>query len=235
MRLVVPPGVFRPPTDTYMLIDALREQTLPPRASVLDVCTGSGALAIAAALRGAREISAVDVSRRAVLTARLNGRLNGVRIRVRRGDLFAPFARSRFDAILSNPPYVPASDDEHTPRGLQRAWAAGPDGRVFIDRLCREAPEHLRPGGFLLLVQSTLIGEHETLEMLREGGLEAETVLRRRGELGPLMSARVHALEQRGILRAGERHEDVIVVRGRRPARADTPPPDRAAAVRAAG
>jgi release factor glutamine methyltransferase len=208
-----------------MLIDVLREQTLPPRASVLDVCTGSGALAVAAGLRGAREVSAVDVSRRAVLTARLNGRLNGVRIRARRGDLFGPFARSRFDAILSNPPYVPAKEDEETPRGLQRAWAAGPDGRIFLDRLCREAPGHLRPGGFLLLVQSTLVGEEETLGMLRDGGLEADVVLRRRGELGPLMSARVQALEQRGLLPAGERHEDVIVVRGRRPVRVDARPP----------
>ena len=74
MRVLVPPGVFRPLSDTWMLADALRVATLPPRASVLDLCTGSGVLAVAAARRGAREVTAVDVSRRAVLAVRLNAR-----------------------------------------------------------------------------------------------------------------------------------------------------------------
>src|ERR671926_83539 len=101
LRLVTLPGVFRPISDSEFLADVLREQTLPPRASVLDLCTGSGILAVTAALRGARDVTAVDVSRRAVLTARLNARLNGARVRAVRGDLYAPLRGHRFDAIVS--------------------------------------------------------------------------------------------------------------------------------------
>ena len=220
MRLVVPPGVFRPPSDAWLLAEALRGQTLPPRASVLDLCTGSGVLAVAAALRGAREVTAVDVSRRAVLTTRLNARLNGVRVNAVRGDLFAPLRRERFDAIVSNPPYVPGLLEALPQRGLERAWEAGNDGRALLDRICSEAPAHLRPGGFVLLVHSALCGTDATLAALREGGLEADVVARRRGPLGPLMSARVHALEERGLLAAGTREEEVVVIRGRASTRA---------------
>jgi release factor glutamine methyltransferase len=223
VRLVVPPGVFRPPSDAWMLVDALRSQTLPPRASVLDLCTGSGVLGVAAALRGARNVTAVDLSRRAVLTARLNARLNGVRVRACRGDLFAPVGRARFDAIVSNPPYVPGSEPPSA--GLARAWEAGSDGRVLLDRICAEAPGHLRPGGFILLVHSELCGTEATLHALRAGGLEAEVIARQRGPLGPLMSARVQALEQRGLLSPGQREEEVVVVRGRSPTGARHPLP----------
>jgi release factor glutamine methyltransferase len=223
VRLVVPPGVFRPPSDAWLLADALRAQTLPPRASVLDLCTGSGMLAVAAALRGAREVTAVDLSRRALLATRFNARLNGVRVRTVRGDLFGALRGARFDAIVSNPPYVPGLLEELPRAGLSRAWEAGHDGRALLDRICTEAPAHLRPGGFVLLVHSSLCGTEATLEALRAGGLAADVIARRRGPLGPLMSARVHALEERGLLRPGQREEEVVIVRGRAPARTQPP------------
>ena len=172
-----------------MLANLLREQTLPPRASVLDLCTGSGALAICAAQRGARDVTAVDVSRRAVATARLNARLNGVRVRALRGSLFEPVAGRRFDAIVTNPPYVPSEQALPT-RGPERAWDAGPDGRALLDQICSRAPAHLRPGGVILIVHSSVNDVEATLAALRGGGLEAEVVLRRSGPLGPLMAGR---------------------------------------------
>lgn len=218
MRLVVPPGVFRPPSDAWLLAAALRDQPLPPHATVLDLCTGSGALAVTAALHGADDVVAVDVSRRAVLTARLNGRLNGVRVRGVRGDLFAAVGRRRFDVIVSNPPYVPAATDALPTAGLARAWEAGRDGRALLERICAGAAEHLRPGGIVLLVHSEVCGTEATLAALRTAGLEADVVARQRGPLGPLMSARVAHLEARGLLRPGQRDEDVVVIRGRAPA-----------------
>jgi release factor glutamine methyltransferase len=215
MRIVTPPGVFRPISDTWLLADALRGQIVSPRASVLDVCTGSGALAVCAALRGARSVTAVDLSRRAVLTARLNARLNGVRIRAVRSDLFSALGDARYDVIVSNPPYVPAATDELPVRGLQRAWAAGRDGRVLLDRLIAEAPAHLRRGGVLLVVHSDIIGTGLTLEGMSAAGLEPDVVLRRRGALGPLMRARVEHLEAQGLLAPGRREEEVVVIRGR--------------------
>ena len=216
MKLVTLPGVFAPISDSRFLADCLREQTLPPRATVLDLCTGSGILAITAALRGARPV-AVDVSRRAVLTVRLNARLNGVKVRALRGDLFDAVGSESFDAIVSNPPYVPAETEELPTRGPERAWDAGPDGRVVLDRIIREAPAHLRPGGFLLLVSSSVLGTDRTLAGLGEAGLDGEVIDRRRGPLGPLMSARVEHLEAQGLLAPGQRHEDVVVIRARKP------------------
>ena len=215
MRLLTPPGVFRPLSDTWMLADVLREATLPPRASVLELCSGSGAVAISAAQRGPREVTTVDISRRSVLATRLNARLNGVRVRARRGDLFEAVGNARFDAIVSNPPYVPAEGHQLPRSWPERCWDAGEDGRVLLDRIIAEAPAHLRPGGFVLLVHSSIIGTERTLEGLAAGGLEAEVVARRRGPLGPLMSSRVHLLRERGLLGQEDHDEEVVVVRGR--------------------
>jgi release factor glutamine methyltransferase len=224
MRILTLPGVFRPISDTWMLADVLREQTVGPRASVLDVCTGSGVLAIVAAKRGARAVTAVDVSRRALLTAQLNARINGVRVRTRRGRLFEPVTGERFDLVTANPPYVPAATDALPRRGAERAWDAGRDGRVLLDRVCAQAPRHLRPGGVVLLVHSTICGAEATCAALERGGLQADVAMSRRGPLGPLMRSRVDHLEREGLLRPGQREEDVVVVRGRAPARTGREP-----------
>jgi release factor glutamine methyltransferase len=214
VRLVTLPGVFHPISDTWLLAAALRAEALPAGSAVLDLCTGSGALAVGAARAGARA-TAVDVSRRAVLCARLNARLNGARVRAVRGDLFAPLGAERFDAIVSNPPYVPADTDELPTRGPERAWDAGLTGRVLLDRVCAQAPAHLRPGGVVLLVQSSVVGLQPTVAALEAGGLRVDVVARRPGPLGPLLAARAAALEQRGLLRPGQREEELLVVRGR--------------------
>jgi release factor glutamine methyltransferase len=212
MRLFTLPGVFRPRSDSWMLVRALRAEGLAPGARVLDVCTGSGLLAVAAAQGGARA-TAIDVSRRAVLCAALNARLNGVRVRALRGDLVAPVRGERFDAIVSNPPYLPAAGDGLPKRGPARAWEAGRDGRALIDALCAQAPDHLAPGGVLLVVHSELSGTDHTLAALRERGLQAEAVVRRRGALGTLMRSRAAMLERRGMLAPGQREEEIVVVR----------------------
>ena len=217
MRLVTLPGVFRPISDSRFLADVLREQTLPPQATALDLCTGSGILAVTAALRGARSVTAVDVSRRAVATVRINARLNGVKVRAVRGDLFDAVGGQAFDAIVSNPPYVPSDEDVLPRSGPQRAWEAGRDGRLVLDRIVAGVDAHLRPGGFVLLVHSSVLGTERTIADLQAAGLEAECVARRRGPLGPLMLARVQALEADGLLAPGQRHEDVVIVRGRKP------------------
>ena len=108
-----------------------------------------------------------------------------MRVRALRGSLFEPVAHERFDCIVSNPPYVPSTSDDLPATGASRAWEAGRDGRALLDRIIDEAPEHLRPGGVLLLTHSTLIGERETLERLRAAGLHAEVVERRRGAARP--------------------------------------------------
>ncbi len=214
MKLITLPGVFQPRSDTWLLAEALRAESLPGGAAVLDLGTGSGALAITAALCGARA-TAVDVSRRALMTAKLNARRHGVRVLARRGDLFAAIGEDCFDAIVSNPPYVPSPRADLPRRGAGRAWEAGATGRAVLDRVCAEAPAHLRPGGVLLLVQSSLVGVDETLTSLESVGLRTGIAVRRTGPLGPLMSNRAEMLVQRGLLEAGADEEDLVVIRAR--------------------
>ncbi|MEA2397934.1 MAG: release factor glutamine methyltransferase [Thermoleophilaceae bacterium] len=219
MRLVVMPGVFRPRSDSWMLTETLAGLRLEAGTETLDLCTGSGVAAIAAARAGAWA-TAVDVSRRSVLTVRLNARLNGVssNLVAVRGDLFSGLRDRSFDVITSNPPYVPSRDDRLPARGPSRAWEGGRDGRAVLDRICAGAPERLRPGGRLLLVHSSLCGTDETLERLARAGLDARVVRRERGPLGSLMTRRAAELERRGLLAPGRREEEIVVVEGRRPA-----------------
>jgi release factor glutamine methyltransferase len=230
VRLLTPPGVFAPRPDSWMLARALRAELAArgaqdargprgarvrrgqPGVRVVDVCAGSGLLAVTAALCGARA-TAIDVSRRAVLCPALNARLNGVRVRALRGDLLAPVRGERFDVIVSNPPYLPAGDDALPRRGAARAWDAGRDGRALLDALLAQAPDHLAPGGVLLVVHSALSGTDRTLAALRERGLRAEIAVRHRGALGPILRARAPLLEARGLIAPGQRDEEVVVVR----------------------
>ncbi|CAL9283880.1 Release factor glutamine methyltransferase [Streptomyces sp. enrichment culture] len=216
MNLLLLPGVYAPQDDTEMLAEALREEAPPPGARVLDVGTGSGALALEAARQGA-EVTAVDVSRQAVWTARLNAWLSRLPVRIRRGNLFAPVRGRAYDLILANPPYVPAPEDGRGPRGRARAWDAGSDGRLLLDRICRDAPVLLRPGGLLLLVHSALSGPDRTLELLRAAGLKAEVIRRRRVPFGPVLRSREDWLRRRGLLAPADDKEELVVIRAERP------------------
>ena len=214
MKLLTVPGVFRPRSDSRMLAAQVVERARPG-ISFLDPFTGSGILAIAAAEAGA-SATAVDISRRAVACASLNARLNRVRVRALRGDLFSPVAGERFDLIAANPPYIPSVDDDPA-RGAARAWDAGVDGRALIDRLCRSAAGHLTPGGRLLLTHSSVCGPDETSTLLARAGLEVEVLERVRGPLGPLMEARTEMLARRGLLAPRSGEEEVLIFEARAP------------------
>jgi release factor glutamine methyltransferase len=210
-----PPGVYPPQEDTALLAEALGDEPLAPGAYVLDVGTGTGALALDAARQGSR-VTAVDVSWRAALAARVNSLLAGLPVRVRRGNLFAPVRGQSFDLILANPPYVPAPRAGR-PHGAAVAWDAGPDGRLVLDRICREAPALLRPGGVLLLVHSELSGPERTLRRLRAAGLRATVVRRRRIAFGRVLRGRRDWLCERGLLSAADETEELVVVRAELP------------------
>lgn len=211
MRLLPLPGVFQPLSDSRMLAEQLVREPLGPESSVLDLCTGSGLLAVVAALHRA-DSYAVDVSRRAMLSVRLNAALNRVKVTALRGDLFAPVGGRRFDLIVSNPPYLPHPDGELPRRGLARAWDAGLRGRTLLDRICQRAGEHLTPRGALLLIHSSVCGEQETIEALGSHGLRPSVIFRHRGPLGPRLAARADWLRAQGLLLPGDQ-EDVIVFR----------------------
>lgn len=216
MWLLCPPGVYRPQDDTLLLEDALKRETLAADADVLDLGTGTGALALTAVEHGAAQVTAVDASFGAVLTAWLNARLNGRRVTVLRGDLTAPVTDSRFDLIMANPPYVPSPQARPPTRGRALAWDAGADGRVLLDRICSDAPPLLTPGGVLLMVHSGLCGVERTLGRLRHAGLRAVVTERRYIPFGPVLRARARWLEARGLIAPGEEKEELVVVRAER-------------------
>jgi ribosomal protein L3 glutamine methyltransferase len=125
--------------------------------SVLDLCTGSGCLAILASRHfpNAR-IDAVDISREALEVAARNVAEYGLqdRVSLHRGDLFKPLAGRRYDLIISNPPYVDAQGMAELPRECRAepklAFDGGADGLDIVRRILAEAPRHLTPQGGLL-------------------------------------------------------------------------------------
>jgi ribosomal protein L3 glutamine methyltransferase len=125
--------------------------------SVLELCTGSGCLAIIAAMVfGQAEVDAVDLSRDALAVARLNVAESGheARIRLHHGDLYGPVAGRLYDLIISNPPYVDAQAMALLPPEFRHepvmALDGGEDGLDLVRRIIEGAPAHLMPGGGLL-------------------------------------------------------------------------------------
>ncbi|MFD5634214.1 HemK2/MTQ2 family protein methyltransferase [Streptomyces sp. NPDC127077] len=209
--LLAPPGVYRPQHDTRLLARALNREVMNSATRVLELGTGSGALALEAARRGAR-VTAVDISRRAVLTARLNAMIARRRVTVRHGDLTGAVAGQSYDLVISNPPYVPSPDARLPRRGVARAWDAGHDGRILVDRICDAAPAVVRPTGALLVVHSGLCGVDATLDRLAGAGMVAVVTDRVRVPFGPVLRSRLPWLRRTGLL-DDEAEEELVVIR----------------------
>ncbi|MFJ7083962.1 HemK2/MTQ2 family protein methyltransferase [Streptomyces griseus] len=214
-RVVRLPGVYRPQEDTHLLAAAMRREGIRTGMDVLDLCTGSGALALHAARLGAR-VTAVDISRRAVASARLNTVLARLPVTVRRGDLLHALPGRTFDAVVSNPPYVPAPGLMVRGRRAARSWDAGLDGRMVLDRICDGALAALRPGGLLLLVQSGLSRPDETVGRLSGAGLDVSVTDRVTIPLGPVTRGRSAWLRARGLLPVHGDGEELVVIRARK-------------------
>lgn len=146
--------VLIPRADTEALCEEAVARTRDGDA-VLDIGTGSGALAVSIALaRPKAHVTAVDVSVDALCVARENARALGVDVRMAQSDLFAALPGERFDVIVSNPPYIETGELEGLQREVRReprlALDGGADGLDFYRRIVRELPAHLMPGGTAL-------------------------------------------------------------------------------------
>lgn len=219
--LSVDPGVYAPQQDSRMLIDAATRHPRTSGGAAVDLCTGSGVVAIALATAGAT-VSAFDISSRAVACARANAAAAGVHVEVRHGSVPDAVARGPYDLVVSNPPYVPTparTAHERIPEGAGPAWAwnAGQDGRLVLDPICRAAPRLLASGGSVLLVQSEFCGIDQTLNALRAVGMAASVVASQSIPFGPVLTARARWLEQTGRLAPGCRVETLVVIRADKP------------------
>jgi release factor glutamine methyltransferase len=154
LELSVGPGVFVPRPETELLVDAVLPY-LVPGARVVDLCAGSGALALAIAVeRPGCRVLAVERSPAALGWLRRNA---GDRVEVVAGDVTAagPLAplRGQVDVVVSNPPYVPAATavDPEVRADPPEAVFAGADGLAVIPAVLARAAELLRPGGVLAM------------------------------------------------------------------------------------
>ncbi|HKA40224.1 MAG TPA: 50S ribosomal protein L3 N(5)-glutamine methyltransferase, partial [Burkholderiales bacterium] len=126
--------------------------------SALDLCTGSGCLAVLLARAFPRaRVDAADLSPAALAVARINIGRHRLKRRVRpvRSDLFSALRGKRYDLIISNPPYVTAARMKNLPREYRHEPAVGlgggRDGLDYVRRILAEAPAHLNPGGLLVV------------------------------------------------------------------------------------
>jgi release factor glutamine methyltransferase len=155
LDFTVGPGVLIPRPETELLVELALER-LPPRGRVLDMGTGSGAIAVAIAhARPDAQVTALDVSPAAIAIAQRNADLNSVTVRFLHSDWFAAIAGTTFDLIVSNPPYI-AAGDRHLSEGDLRFEPAGAltdhaDGLSALRAIVDGAPAHLAPQGWLLM------------------------------------------------------------------------------------
>lgn len=165
LELSVTPDTLIPRPETELLVElALERLPLSEMGQVLDLGTGTGAVALAiASERPLVDVSAVDVSEAALAVARANAVEAGLPLRLLQGDWFEPVAGDVYRVIVSNPPYI-AEADPHLMQGDLRfeprsALASGPDGLDAIRLIVSRAPIHLLPGGWLLLEHGNEQGE----------------------------------------------------------------------------
>ena len=154
-RLNTRPGVLIPRNDTETLAQ-LAIRRIKPGHRVLDLCCGSGCLAIAMKMACPESsVWASDLSEEAVSLTRENARHIGAEITLSQGDLFTPLRGQRFDLIVSNPPYIPAGDlpGLQAEVGFEPALAldGGEDGLHFYRAILAQAPHFLAPGGWLMV------------------------------------------------------------------------------------
>jgi release factor glutamine methyltransferase len=151
----VTPDVLIPRPETEHLIEASLPR-LRPGDKVLDVGTGSGAIAITIALETSARVYATDISTAALRIAHQNAEKLGAQVSFIATDLVCCFADRTFDLVASNPPYVPKTDQPALQREVRDyepevALFGGPTGLEIYERLIPEAQRVLRSGGWLLL------------------------------------------------------------------------------------
>jgi len=175
LRLGVSPAVLVPRPETELLVERALALRTALEGRVADLGTGSGAIALALAHeRPQWQVLATDISAPALEVARANARQLGLTaVEFRQGSWFSPLAGLRFDLIVSNPPYVAARDPVMSAGALARepriALTPGDDALASLREIARGAPQHLVPGGWLLLEHGAAQGAQVRHELVLAG------------------------------------------------------------------
>ena len=176
--------VLIPRQDTETLAELVLRENPEKNIRLLDLCTGSGCLAVSlAVLGGYEEVDAGDISPDALEVAEENGRRLGGNVHFVESDLFSALDPGKaYDVIVSNPPYIPTEvieglEPEVRDYEPRMALDGSGDGLAFYRRLAAESPSHLKPGGRLYLEIGWDQGE-SVEDLLRENGFEDIEVVR---------------------------------------------------------
>jgi release factor glutamine methyltransferase len=172
----VSPAVLIPRPETELLVErALAHLPMQKPMTVVDLGTGSGAIAISIACeRPAASIEAIDNSKKALEIAARNAvRLNTSNVKFSHGEWFESVKDARFDLIVSNPPYIAEHDPDLEPEVRKReplaALLSGPTGLEALERIIVNAPKHLSSGGWLLLEHGWKQGRSVRNLLVRNG------------------------------------------------------------------
>jgi len=140
--------VYPPREDTFLLLEAA---SIAPGEKVLEMGCGTGIISLHCAEMGA-DVTAADVNPHAVSCARCNARRNHIELEVVHSDLFLD-VQGTFDVMIFNPPYLPSEEE-----GLiDASWAGGESGVKVLERFLADAPSHLRKGGRIYVLLSSMM------------------------------------------------------------------------------
>ena len=184
LELAVTPAVLVPRPDTEVLVDwaldVLSNPTNPTHPKVVDLGTGSGAIALAVRHRAPQAVMhASDVRADALSVAQGNGQRLNLPVEWRQGSWWSPWAGCRFDLALSNPPYIDGDDVHLAALHAEptHALTPGPDGLADLRQIIEAAPPHLNRGAWLMLEHGYQQGE-AVRSLLRQAGFSQVTTRR---------------------------------------------------------
>lgn len=186
-EFLVNPSVLIPRFDTEILVGTVLAENTghQEKLSVLDLCTGSGCIAVTLKKEGGYgQVDASDIDPAALHVAEMNAKRLGAEIRFLTGDLFAAIPAGsgiRYDLIVCNPPYIGESerdslDPEVRDHDPEKALFAGADGLDFYRRISEEAPKYLKPGGKIYLEIGYTQAEAVSLLLFQNGFSGIRTV-----------------------------------------------------------
>ncbi len=183
VEISVDDRVLIPRPESEQLFEHIADRLAAP-SIIVDLCTGSGCMAVALAKRYPRAwVAASDISHDALAVARANAAANGVEIDLREGDLFDaldPGLRGRVDLLTANPPYVSAAEYESVPDDVKReprlALVGGTTGDEIVRRIAVEAADWLSPDG-CIAIEVSEFHARSVVDAFGEVGAEIRTDL----------------------------------------------------------